>query len=75
MSWDRFKQYYLNLPEMGFSMDVSRMSGLCGKFFTDMAPKAQNAFAAMKELEGGAIANPDEKRMVGHYWLRAPELA
>ncbi len=23
----------------------------------------------------GAIANPDEKRMVGHYWLRAPELA
>ena len=23
----------------------------------------------------GAIANPDENRMVGHYWLRAPELA
>ena len=23
----------------------------------------------------GAIANPDEKRMVGHYWLRAPDLA
>src|SRR5262249_1150618 len=30
---------------------------------------------AMAELERGAIANPDEKRMVGHYWLRAPELA
>ena len=29
----------------------------------------------MHELEGGAIANPDEKRMVGHYWLRNPELA
>jgi glucose-6-phosphate isomerase len=29
----------------------------------------------MAALEGGAIANPDEKRMVGHYWLRAPELA
>ena len=26
-------------------------------------------------LEKGAIANADEKRMVGHYWLRAPELA
>ena len=23
----------------------------------------------------GAIANPDEKRMVGHYWLRNPNLA
>ena len=33
------------------------------------------AFQAMRELEGGAIANPDEKRMVGHYWLRKPELA
>ena len=29
----------------------------------------------MAALEGGAIANPDENRMVGHYWLRAPELA
>ncbi len=29
----------------------------------------------MDGLERGAIANPDENRMVGHYWLRAPELA
>ena len=29
----------------------------------------------MRELEAGAIANPDEQRMVGHYWLRAPEKA
>lgn len=33
------------------------------------------ALAAMRALEGGAVANPDEGRMVGHYWLRAPELA
>ena len=33
------------------------------------------AFAEMAALEKGAIANPDEKRMVGHYWLRAPALA
>jgi len=26
-------------------------------------------------LEGGAIANPDEGRRVGHYWLRAPRLS
>jgi hypothetical protein len=29
----------------------------------------------MAALEGGAIANPDENRMVGHYWLRDPDLA
>ena len=33
------------------------------------------AFADMTALEAGAIANPDEGRMVGHYWLRHPELA
>ncbi|KAF0894368.1 hypothetical protein E2562_038485 [Oryza meyeriana var. granulata] len=32
-------------------------------------------FAAMRELEKGTIANPDEGRMVGHYWLRDPGLA
>ncbi len=29
----------------------------------------------MLEIEAGAIANPDEGRQVGHYWLRAPDLA
>ena len=29
----------------------------------------------MDDLEKGAIANPDEQRMVGHYWLRNPQLA
>jgi glucose-6-phosphate isomerase len=33
------------------------------------------AFADMAALEGGAIANPDEGREVGHYWLRAPARA
>jgi glucose-6-phosphate isomerase len=32
-------------------------------------------FGAMDELEAGAIANPDEGRQVGHYWLRALERA
>ncbi len=33
------------------------------------------ALAAMQKLEAGGIANPDEQRMVGHFWLRAPGLA
>jgi glucose-6-phosphate isomerase len=40
-----------------------------------MEPRLQAAFAAMAELEKGSIANPDEQRMVGHYWLRAAQLA
>src|SRR5438046_5242351 len=44
-------------------------------FLANMEPQMQRAYAAMDALENGAIANPDENRMVGHYWLRAPELA
>src|SRR4029077_6490550 len=44
-------------------------------FLEKMQPRIEKAFAAMRGLELGAIANPDEKRMVGHYWLRDPALA
>src|SRR6266480_3814987 len=44
-------------------------------YFEMMALRMQSAFRAMTDLERGAIANPDENRMVGHYWLRAPQLA
>jgi glucose-6-phosphate isomerase len=44
-------------------------------FLAKMEPTMQKAYAAMDALEKGAIANPDENRMVGHYWLRAPELS
>ncbi len=33
------------------------------------------AFSAMEALEAGAIANRDEDRQVGHYWLRDPTRA
>ena len=33
----------------------------------------KSAFSEMAALEAGAIANADENRQVGHYWLRAPE--
>ncbi len=72
--WQRFQQYYLRYDDLGFSIDISRMRFPEG-FFERMQPQAQRAFAAMRELEAGGIANPDENRMVGHYWLRNPELA
>ena len=72
--WERFQRYYLRHPQLGFSLDISRMR-FGDDFFAKMEPLAQKAFGAMRELEAGAIANPDEGRMVGHYWLRAPSLA
>jgi glucose-6-phosphate isomerase len=73
-TFEHFCQCRLADDELGFSLDVSRVK------FTeaDLAPlwpKLKSALATMKQLEAGAIANPDENRMVGHYWLRAPELA
>ena len=70
----RFRTYLLHDERLGISLDISRMRFADG-FFAGMEPRMQKAFAAMEALERGAIANPDEKRMVGHYWLRAPELA
>lgn len=37
--------------------------------------RLEAAREAMAALEAGAIANPDEGRQVGHYWLRDPERA
>ncbi len=74
MSWSHFKSHFHHYPELGFSLDLSRLP-FPDDFFAAMEPRMQQAFAAMQALEAGAIANPDEQRMVGHYWLRAPQLA
>ena len=44
-------------------------------YLSSMSQPMTDALEQMKALEGGSIANPDENRMVGHYWLRNPELA
>jgi glucose-6-phosphate isomerase len=72
--WQRFQRYFLYYRDLDFSLDISRMK-FPEDFFERMQPKIEKAFAAMRELEAGAIANPTEKRMVGHYWLRNPALA
>lgn len=72
--WRRFQQYYSEYPDLGLALDLSRMRFPVG-FFTRMKPRIQQAFVEMAALERGAIANPDENRMVGHYWLRNPALA
>ena len=68
------KDLYLSFPDLGFSADFSLVD-FPADFFECMTPAIDGAITAMSELEGGSIANPDEQRMVGHYWLRAPDLA
>jgi glucose-6-phosphate isomerase len=72
--WDRLREYYCHAPSIGLGLDISRMKFPPG-LFAEMEPRLQRAYAQMDALEAGAIANPDEKRMVGHYWLRDPERA
>ncbi len=72
--WQRFQQYFLRYEDLGFSIDISRMD-FPTEFFSAMAIPADAACQAMRKLEQGAIANADENRMVGHYWLRDSSLA
>src|SRR5271170_5256676 len=74
MNWNRFKQYHYQDAALGVALDISRIPFPDG-YLASMEPRMQAAFASMAALEKGAIANPSEKRMVGHYWLRAPQLA
>lgn len=72
--WSRFQKFYHEYSSIGLAIDLSR-THLDEAWFNSMSPALQKAFTQMRELEGGAIANPDEQRMVGHYWLRKPSAA
>jgi glucose-6-phosphate isomerase len=72
--WQRYRAHYSEFPALGLSLDLSRMD-FSDTFFSSKESRMQKALRAMTELEKGAIANPDENRMVGHYWLRHPSLA
>ena len=74
MSWQSYNQSLLRYPQFGFSLDLSLMDIAPG-YIEALAPKIAKAFADMVAVESGAIANPDEGRMVGHYWLRNADLA
>ena len=73
-AWSRFCQYLITDRDLGFSLDVSRVR-FAESELASLFARMSEALDAMQKLEAGAIANADENRMVGHYWLRAPELA
>ena len=74
IQWQRFCELSWHHDDLGVWLDISRMH-VNATDLQQLQPRMEKAFAAMQELEAGAIANPDEQRQVGHYWLRTPELA
>ncbi|WP_041643098.1 glucose-6-phosphate isomerase [Trichormus azollae] len=72
--WQRYQDWLYYHEGLGLYLDISRMR-FDDSFVESLQSKFDKAFADMAALEKGAIANPDENRMVGHYWLRNPDLA
>ena len=72
--WNTFQSRFLRHSEPAISIDYSRM-GTGENFLDDHSKLIERAITDMQNLEAGKIANPDEGRMVGHYWLRNADLA
>ncbi|CAN8230656.1 unnamed protein product [Cochlearia groenlandica] len=72
--WKRYLDWLYQQKDLGLYLDVSRV-GFTDEFVAEMELRFKAAFKAMEDLEKGSIANPDEGRMVGHYWLRNSKLA
>ncbi|MCF7824805.1 MAG: glucose-6-phosphate isomerase [Candidatus Marinimicrobia bacterium] len=72
--WRHYCESLYSIKELGFFLDLSD-SGISESEIENMHPIFEKARKSMIELEQGAISNPDEKRQVGHYWLRNAETA
>ena len=72
--WRRFCDLWYTADELNFTLDVSRI-GFTDEYLDQMSSVVELAITSMHLLEAGTIANRDENRMVGHYWLRDPDRA
>lgn len=69
-----FQNLLYSSSELDLYLDLNN-TGIKPEVLTAHTEMFDRAFRSMQELEAGGIANPDEDRQVGHYWLRAPELS
>ncbi|QFY42125.1 glucose-6-phosphate isomerase [Candidatus Methylospira mobilis] len=72
--WQRYQDWLYHHAGLDLYLDISRMR-FADPLVDQLKPKFDKAFQDMLALEGGAFANIDENRQVGHYWLRDPDLA
>jgi glucose-6-phosphate isomerase len=68
------QDFYISHSESQFWADFSFVD-FSGDYLSSMDQSISRALKQMQDLEGGEIANHDENRMVGHYWLRNADLA
>ena len=72
--WKRYCDLLFSDDSLGFWLDVSRMD-VDTIDFENFRGNYSKAFDSIASLENGSIANIDEGRQVGHYWLRNPKIA
>ena len=73
-NWKTYTSRVFYDAQTGLMLDYSKIK-LDDGYYSSAKDKIDDAIAHMAQVDQGIIANPDENRMVGHYWLRAPELA
>ena len=73
-SWDKYCNYLWFDKQVNIWLDISKINFTSDQI-SSLENKFKNVFSALKELEAGAISNIDEKRQVGHYWLRNPSVS
>ncbi len=74
MDWRSYQNRHFHDQDTGFFLDLAGLD-ISAADSADFEKRFKDIHAAMTALEAGEIANPDEGRMVGHYWLRATDLA
>tara|TARA_Y100001968_G_scaffold34821_1_gene26724 strand:+ start:5583 stop:7181 length:1599 start_codon:yes stop_codon:yes gene_type:complete len=72
--WERYCDLLFTDESLGFWLDISRMD-VESNDFDEFKEIFSLAFSSLASLENGSIANVDEGRQVGHYWLRNPLIA
>ena len=73
-TWQKYQNSFTRYAKLGFSIDTSRMD-MPADYADGLKTEISRAFDGIKKIEAGEIMNPDEGRMVGHYWLRNSDLA
>ena len=72
--WKRYCDLLFSDDSLGFWLDISRMD-VVHEDFDNFKEIFSKAFSALTSLENGSVANIDEGRQVGHYWLRNHKIA
>ena len=72
--WQRFCNLLWFNKDLGIWLDISRMN-INSSDFRNIEQDFNKAIQSMEAIEAGGLANKDENRLVGHYWLRNSKIA